>query len=498
MNYRSPNPWASGPHLEGTGGRTPASPRLGGRTPAGPGVGGRTPASPGVGVRSPASPSIGRTPATPDLGRAPAAPSVGRTPASPTAGSALGKSSRRVPSSSSAGKSGGKGKLSKLPLGGGGGGGDAEAAVVIAVVAVAAAGGILAVHASTEGGRYDGWVSLPPEQAVLVERHNGTRYWVPLSDLSPEDSRDAERGLIIDDGGGLERLRRARLKRSGFVYSLEAGAAQTSAKGGVGPLGVQSRLGLGTFFMQELGAMVGGQFSAADRHGTVFNGRLFAELQVFPFAYRRFHFGFYGEAGYAWALHDAPGRTHRGKGFAPGAGALLQYDLTTRLAASLRGGTRTDAGGERRGARYPNRAGFQKSDWVWRSTDLKSVPPMWRYLPAAWSWRLACAPTECRSPRHCIRTPNTRPGKLSRHCTSQHRSPEKTHARRERTARARRSVGTPRPPRLGREYRGSRWSRSWVWLPRRQRGMRLSSNPEPSSAAPCLKGSRPPNKNGMW
>ena len=295
---------------------------------------------------TPAAPPNVRMPATPSLGsgvegiaRTPAAPmpAAARVPAAPGVGASGGGASRavqRIPASPGPAKAKGGGSKS-LPLDGGG---DGKAAVVVAAVALVAAGGVMAAHASTEGKRYDGWVSMPVDQPVLVEQDDGTRYWVPLGSLSLADTQYADRGIVVEEDDELQRLGRAPLTRDGFVYSLEVGAAQTSARGGQGPTGFQSRVGLGGFLNQYVGLLGGAQFAAASDSGTVFNYRLMAELQVMPVHIGKVHLGVFGEAGYGWVMHDAPGRTDHGRGWTPGGGALLQYELTTRLAASLRGG----------------------------------------------------------------------------------------------------------------------------------------------------------------
>ena len=219
----------------------------------------------------------------------------------------------------------------------GGGGGDGEAAAALAVAGLVVAAGAMAVAAPTEGGRYDGWLRVHPKQSVAVVNETGHSYWVPIDELTPGDAEGASHAVIVDDGG-VRRLRRASLDRVGMTFSLEIGAAAPSTREGFGDAAFQSRLGVGGFLTQHFGLMLGGQFATADQAGTVFNGRVFLEGQFLPLRFGRLHLGGYGEGGHAWLFHDAPGTTYSASGAYLGAGGLLQIDLTTRLAATFRGG----------------------------------------------------------------------------------------------------------------------------------------------------------------
>ena len=309
---------------------------------------------PGLGQIEPAAPEVAPAPRGPALpstsggasARVPATPGGGGVARAPAAPQRVVAPSSGARAASSGGAAKPKGTVLRSGGGGGGlGGGDGEALLIIAIIAVVAAAGVMAVYASTEGQRFDGWMMIPEEKPVLLELEDGSRYWMALGDIQPEDARHVKRAWIDEKDQELQRLERAPLRRRGFTYSLEMGAAQSSSTDGPGPYGFQSRVGLGGFFTQEFGLLFGAQFTAADRGGTIFNGRFLAELQLFlPWSYQGVHLGGYGEVGYGWVLQDLPGRTESAHGVTPGGGLLLQYDLTTRLALSLRlGATRQPA-----------------------------------------------------------------------------------------------------------------------------------------------------------
>ena len=293
--------------------RTVARPRVGsapGPNPTGPTR--HVPASPtrGVGTPKPAAPNVGK------------AASGSRVPATP---------------SRSAKSSGGSGGGNLLSGGGGGGGGDAAAAVVVAVAVVAVATTAMVVVAPVEGRRYDGWLSLDQEQPVLMLERGGGAYWTPLSSITPADVESVRHAVVVDQGT-TKRLGRAPLTRDGLAYTLEMGAATPSTRDGLGDWAYQARVALGGFVTQEVGLLGGGQFSAGDQDGVLFNGRVFIEGQLLPLSVGRLHAGGYVETGAVLLLHDRPGATDNGGGWYPGAGALVQVDVSTRLALTLRGG----------------------------------------------------------------------------------------------------------------------------------------------------------------
>ena len=220
------------------------------------------------------------------------------------------------------------------------GGGKAEDAIVIVAIAVVAANGVGIALAAVEGSRFDGWVSVPPDQPLLLISRNGDQ-WLPLAELTERDAATADHGVIVDRAS-VQRLGRAPLDRKGFVYEVELGAATLNAVGGTRDLGFACRTGVGYFPTQALGLLFADQVAFGSSHdrnrGAIFNGRIAAELEFLPVQAGRFHAGFYGELGGALALQDLPDRSHGWSGLFVGGGFLAQIDWTTRLALNLRGG----------------------------------------------------------------------------------------------------------------------------------------------------------------
>jgi hypothetical protein len=223
------------------------------------------------------------------------------------------------------------------------GGGSAAALVAVAATAAVVTGGAFFIAAPTEGGRFDGWASLDESQPVMLVDPDGGRRWVSLSDIGEGEAARAERGVVLDDGG-MARLHRAPLNRFGFASRLEVGAASLSAQGGTADYAPQMRLTFGGFPLHRVGILVGGQFAAgsatvsanSDTQGTVFNGRVFGEVDWFPLRLGAFYGGVFAEAGLGTARHDLGAGTLGRNGMTLAGGALCEVALTTRLALSFR------------------------------------------------------------------------------------------------------------------------------------------------------------------
>jgi hypothetical protein len=154
-------------------------------------------------------------------------------------------------------------------------------------------------------------------------------------------------------------LKRAPLSRRGFAYEFELGSARLNTASGVRDFGFASRMGFGYFPGQTLGILLGGQVTLGRAHdaladGSVFNGRLFGELEYLPVHAVRFHAGLYAELGGALAIQDLNDKTHSWSGLYASAGFLAQLDWTTRLALNLRGGIAALPA-------YPNAVGFERA-----------------------------------------------------------------------------------------------------------------------------------------
>jgi hypothetical protein len=210
---------------------------------------------------------------------------------------------------------------------------------VVAATAVVAGAAVVGL-AATEGARYDGWVSLDGKHPVHLRQGKDYRS-TTLANLTAADVAWAQEAAIVPDEGPMLRLGRAPLSRRGFVYQCDLGAGMLNDPGAPAPWGFVPNLLLGGFPIQQFGILADVALGVGEgEQGTVFNGRYGVELQGFPLAYRRAHFGLYAQVGYA---HSLGGEGSWG-GLAYGGGGLFQVDITTRLALALRGGVTVLAG----------------------------------------------------------------------------------------------------------------------------------------------------------
>jgi len=221
--------------------------------------------------------------------------------------------------------------------GGGGGGNGGDALVLLAVVAIAIGVVVGIGLVSGEGVRFDGYVQMAPEQPIHIKDGYGQTREVALAALSPEDVQATVEAKVMDDEGyGIERLDRAPLDRTGGTFKLDSGETTF----GLGPssfYGPTATIQFGYFFTRELGLLMNVTLGgSADDQGMIVTRHTFSlELQALPLAKGRFHAGGYVDAGFALA-----GLTSNDvlSGPAGGGGVLVELDLTSRLALTLRGG----------------------------------------------------------------------------------------------------------------------------------------------------------------
>jgi len=213
----------------------------------------------------------------------------------------------------------------------GGGSGDGKAAVVLAVALAAAfAVGL----AATEGSRYDGWVRLHPMHPVHLWGPWGYGV-VPLAQLDPATAAAADRAVIREQEGPWQRLRRAPLDRVGWTYSVLGGLGQIDGLDGR-RLGPAFHVQLGYFPRHQVGVQF--EWSPSWRDDTlgqtILDMRWGLELDVLPLDAGPLHGGVFGAA--SVGFRSEAGDTTSGA--FTGAGALLQFELSTRLAATARFG----------------------------------------------------------------------------------------------------------------------------------------------------------------
>ena len=215
----------------------------------------------------------------------------------------------------------------------GGGGGKNDLAAFLIVVALLATIGMVA----TEGARYDGTVAMYPWQPIHLKDASGQEREVPLAQITPADAAAASKAVVMDDEGwGLMRLGRRPLDRKGFAFKMDLGMMHSSCTSCLSADGFGVDVQVGYFPHSMVGllgtwAFSGGSDSASKsyyRHNLAF------EVQAFPVALYRLHLGGFGHAGIQYA-DDAIAGTRNGAAF--GGGLLVEIDLTSRLALSLRG-----------------------------------------------------------------------------------------------------------------------------------------------------------------
>jgi hypothetical protein len=103
--------------------------------------------------------------------------------------------------------------------------------------------------------------------------------------------------------------------------------------------GFMGHIQLGGFPVQQLGILLdfGLGFGQNEMNSTVTDTRNALELQLIPLQAGIFHAGGFGQVGFAQRLQDGPGGGGQND-MLFGGGAILQLDLTTRLALTGRAG----------------------------------------------------------------------------------------------------------------------------------------------------------------
>lgn len=209
-----------------------------------------------------------------------------------------------------------------------------NAKVWIVIAAFTAVG--LAV---TEGMRYDGWVAMHPMQPVHLFGADGSYTWVPLAQLDPQTAAWSAKAFVRrEEGPPWLELGRAPLDRRGGTYSLLLGTGGLVDADGSLQNGFLAHIELGFAPIQELVILldVGLGFAEAP-DSTLYESRTAAELQLYPFAnLHTIHPGVYGEIGLGYRSQDNPDIDTSSLYYA--GGGILQLELTTRLALTVRGG----------------------------------------------------------------------------------------------------------------------------------------------------------------
>jgi hypothetical protein len=209
---------------------------------------------------------------------------------------------------------------------------DAKAMAVLVVVAAVA---VTVGAAATEGARYDGKVVMAPNQNVYLKRASGGEMVQPLDALAAQDLAGVSSVEVSDaEGYGLMLLGRNPLNRKGFSFKFDGGSMGTRLDSG-SSRGAGANIQVGGFFTKQLGLMLtttltgGTDLSERGFFRSVFG----AELQGFLPALGPLHLGGFGNIG---ALNREIDNAGSVSGMAFGVGALLEIELTTRLALDFR------------------------------------------------------------------------------------------------------------------------------------------------------------------
>jgi hypothetical protein len=230
-----------------------------------------------------------------------------------------------------------------LSGGGGGGGGSGDGLVLVAVLVIVGAALATVVLAASEGMRFEGHARMGPDQVLHLTGAAGGLD-VRLADLTPEMAATADSALVMDDEGwGLLRLDHARLDRTGpmFRFELGTGVLTLGAERAVAfmshietgvfvtpAFGLVLDLGLGSGSIESpccLGPAVGDD--------SLSRASLGLEADVLPFAAGPLRFG--GFVGGGIAFVGSAGAWQSGP--AAAAGPLVELELTSHLALTLRG-----------------------------------------------------------------------------------------------------------------------------------------------------------------
>lgn len=215
--------------------------------------------------------------------------------------------------------------------------GKKESGKALIILAAAAAIGL----AATEGARYDGWVGLHPMHPVHLYGPFGGYTVLPLAHIDERTAAWASHAYVRSTEGPFQRLGRAPLNRQGFTYSVLLGGGQVPAIGvdDLDPLtGFNGHIQFGYFPTKQIGIQLdlGMAWADDDLGETVYISRTALELDAFVAQAGPIHAGLFGQVGVASRFDD--GIQFDDNSNLLGGGALLQLDLTTRLAITGRAG----------------------------------------------------------------------------------------------------------------------------------------------------------------
>jgi len=208
------------------------------------------------------------------------------------------------------------------------------------IIAAAAAVGL----AATEGARYDGWVKLHPMHPVHLYGPYGEYLVLPLAHIDAPTAAWADHAIVVDGEGPWTKLGRAPLYRKGFTYSVFLGSGEIPVDNFKADPGFAGHIQFGYFPTPQVGLQldIGMAWTEDNGGNTIYISRNSLELQAFLAKAGPLHAGVFGQLGLATRFDD--GIETSDNSSLLGGGALLQLDLTTRLALTGRVGITRDFG----------------------------------------------------------------------------------------------------------------------------------------------------------
>jgi hypothetical protein len=202
------------------------------------------------------------------------------------------------------------------------------------ILAVAAGLGL----AATEGARYDGWVKVHPMHPVHLIGPYGEHTVVPLAHIDQRTADWAHHAVISQQDGPWTKLGRAPLNRQGFTYSFFLGGGEIPVTDLDADPGFVGHIQFGYFPTKQVGLHLdlGMGWAEDDNQQTIYVSRTSLEVQGFLAKAGPVHVGLFGQIGVSSRFDDGIGVDDNSNLL--GAGALMQLELTTRLAITGRVG----------------------------------------------------------------------------------------------------------------------------------------------------------------
>ena len=214
-----------------------------------------------------------------------------------------------------------------------------------AIIGVAIAAAVVAtiVFASSEGARYDGVVAVHPHHPLHLSDRAGDERLVALDELTRDDVAAAHSVVVVaDEGAGLWRRGRMPLDRVGFAWEMAGGWTLQQVSPDRALSGGMAHIGLGGYLLPSLGVLGtldAGRGSDDYTSGDYWFARYGAEVSWLPIAFAHFHLG--PRVGAGWQYLNTGGGDWpylAATQFYATAFVNSEWDLTTRLGFSIRGG----------------------------------------------------------------------------------------------------------------------------------------------------------------